>query len=233
MNHKWTPNENNTRVCFICARDFLAHTPAARCEVCQKISKCDIYDDVLKCFDCRNDEVVKNHRKLELVMSGNREVAKKIDRIDSSIRYSGDIFNAKTVAIEELRRAFRADESIPEHEKNFAFQRALAERFTHLKEIISNLENTEHELMIQKQDLKVEQLAISKTLRDFGNNLRAEIREQIRQNDANYNPPYKVVKPKVAKITKSPFDRMVEALAIANNCSLEAAKTLLEKGMKQ
>ncbi len=220
MNHPFSPKDG-AKTCGVCDRDYVSHTPAAKCEACSYLKPCDVFNNRLLCEKCAQ----KEKDFLETALVDVNAVIEKARAIDQSIRYSGDLWNAKTVGIMELKAAFDALPDLTAQEKAFKFQIALAQRFEHLQQV-----NFEHNKELHENS--VEQLAISKTLRDFGNELRADIREKIKQQDNNYQPIRVIPQVKVKKaVKKSPFDTMVENVMVSKNISKEEAERQIKAMM--
>lgn len=221
MKHSFIASKLDPTKCASCTRAFVEHTKYAHCEACKEQGDCEIdtASNMLLCWECK-DRNVRILIEKTTRDSDAQCVINDAMKIDKSMQFNGDFYNAKTVAIMEIKKAIDADDSVAD--KQFAFQAALAERYAHLKSVVFDLDNKKHEAI-------TEQLAIGKTLRDFGNDLRAQFREQLRVNDANYVPVApKVIKPKLVK--KSPMDTLIQTLATMKNISLAEAEALIVKG---
>lgn len=219
--HSFAKSVLDTDKCMRCKRGFIAHTPAATCEGCQVVADCEIYEihDMLLCRKCTEGMNEAADERVKVVVDRG-DIIMAAQRIDKSIRFNGDFYNAQTVAIVDIRKAIESNEAIVD--KQFEFQKVIAERYEHLKSVIFELDS-------QKHDAVVEQLIISKTLRDFGDDLRKEFREQLKQNDTQYIPMQpKVVKPKLTK--KDPKQKLAEALALMRGCTITEAMILIERG---
>lgn len=227
MKHSFIPSQLNKTLCAKCNRDIFAHTKNAQCESCPKKGKCEVIENVLMCEDCQEQHLSSRRNEIEYKLQDAKQVIEQSRQIDSAIRYNGDIFNAKTIAFADIKKAIDNDDSIPAEEKSITFQKVLVERYHTLKEKIFKIDNEKHEMV-------VEGLAIGKTLRDLGNALREEIREQIKQLDSSYVPVKpKLVTTKIKKEKKTPFDRIVESVAVAKGLSIEDAKKLVtQMGLK-
>jgi hypothetical protein len=151
--------------------------------------------------------------------------AARIDSAVQNVRNNGDFFNDKIIAltksIADIKVGIYADESVAD--KSLAFQRILAERYEHLKDVVFNLD-------IAKQDAVSEQLVITKTLRDLDKDFRSEIQSRIKELDSTYTPIRKPVKVNIPKSKLSPFERIVQGLAQSSGMSLEQAREVLIKG---
>jgi hypothetical protein len=209
---------NKTR-CEFCNRSLIDHTRLAICETCKKTSDCEVNSSgqllCAICYEITLDALMISTAPKQSInapiepvtITSAEDIIADAKVIDAGIRSNGDFYNAKVIAIADIKRAIDNDESIPDEMKMLRLQEVLAERYNHLKQVVFNLDNSKH-------DAVIEQLAISQTLRDFGNALRTEIREKIRQADEQYQPEKpKVVKPKVTKpkASKNPIDMIVDA----------------------
>lgn len=152
-----------------------------------------------------------------------KQVIEDSKKIDSSITYNGDVFNAKTIALIELKKAVFADDSIPANEKNHAYQNLVAERYVHLKEVVFKLEQ-------QVFEATVESKVLAEDLRTFGNELRKEIRDKIQNADNQYQPPVKAaVKPRLPKGDKiSAKDTLIKSFAELRGITITEAKIRIE-----
>jgi hypothetical protein len=218
MRHSFTPN-SETKLCIHCEHNLIDHTRLATCSICNNKNNCDLTNGKLVCTNCEQKELddVKD------TISQADKIINEARAINNSIRYSGDLFNARTIAIIELKKGIWSDETLSDNEKQKKYQESLAERFHHLQKVIFEADETKH-------TATVEQLAITRTLRDLGSELREEIRNKIKELDNSYQP-IQVVKPKLKEVKKkTPFDRMVENVMVSKKCSKEEAIKLLEAG---
>jgi hypothetical protein len=177
-----------------------------------------------QCAPNRTDKLIEIHTEAIKKQEPIRDIINESRAIDSSITYNGDVFNAKTIAHIDLKKAIWADSSLSEDEKQFKFQSELAARYQHLKAVVFELDNKKH-------DAVVEQLAIGQTLRDLGNSIRAEISAKLKELDNQYQPTIKKpIKPSVKVEKKSPMDRLIEAYAQLHGCSITEAMLAIQKG---
>jgi hypothetical protein len=110
------------------------------------------------------------------------ELKSHMDRakaIDDSIQVRSDVFNAKTVAIVELKKAIDANPEITN--KPYALAETLRTRFDHLKTVVFEM----NEKLVEAGN---EQKAIQVYLNNLANTLRSEEREKLRIADINYKP---------------------------------------------
>lgn len=199
----------------------------AECEACGARSTCDIFgspsnpSSMLLCALCTQKEIDAN----SVVLQRSQMLIDESREIDSSIRYNGDFFNAKVIAISAIKAAIDADDlTYPDAQsKQYRFQDVIAERYKHLKDVIFDVDEQKHQAV-------AEQSAIRHSLREFGNELRASIRETIKTSDANYTPQAIIKTPKITKPKASPMDRLVEAMAAMKGISKESAREMIERG---
>jgi len=130
------------------------------------------------------------------LISPYNELIKNARKIDEQLHLSSDIFTAKTVPIEELRRTIWADESIPNDKKFFEYVAECKRRIDKLRNVIFDLDK-------QKIEAYSEQKAWHVAMNDYANKLRAEEREQLRIQDINYDVKMpKPITPKAVKLTQ-------------------------------
>jgi hypothetical protein len=223
VKHTFTTSQLNPKECATCRRGIMDHLRTAKCESCDAIGECNVIDNILMCESCEREHLLATKEVIETKIADAQSVIAEAKKIDSTIRYNGDFFNAKTIAIAEIKETIWKDDSIPKEEKQFKFQSVIAARYENLKQVIFKLDE-------QKHDATVEQLAITKTLRDLGTELRDEIRAKIKEVDSTYVPVK--IKPKIKAAKKTPMDRMIEALALMKNISHDEAAILIKKGVK-
>src|SRR3990167_3739971 len=221
MNHPFNKSSTNPAICSICAFDFLSHTHAAKCDLCSRIGEVHIHDTLRKCSSCIADyEIGKN----ELLLDADTFLRLVRSEEDASIRYSGDVFNDKKIANHKVKDEIFKDDSLSDeakHQKYFSF---LADRYTHFQQVIFEHSSIAH-------DGNVEVIVISNELREFGDKVREETRNRIKQADEFYAPAIinKPITPKVVK-KKSAMEKMIEALMQMRSCSETEARLLIEQG---
>ena len=227
MNHQFIASSENKMLCAfqaqhngiisgsVCGRTYLDHTAAARCESCLKCGICNIVDGLLLCDACA-EHIKTNHFNLI-------EESRNIDR---SIRSNQDFFNAKTIALRDLRAAIDNDASISN--KDEAFKAEILTRYEHFSTHLFELDNERYQVQLEKAVVK-------KSLDELAASLRADERERIKIADANYVPPArsKPVKPRVAKQEKlSVFEQMIKTYASMHGITETEARITLQKGLK-
>lgn len=202
-------------LCSFCNRDYLSHTPAARCEVCAKCGTCNVVDNLLLCDKCA--EGIKS-KHFDLIESSRS--------IDASLRGNQDFHNAATVPIIELKRAIKDDDSIKN--KDEALKAELLIRYEHFCARLFDLNNEVYIAQLSKS-------IIRHNLDELASTMRAEERERIKIADSNYIPPAKkVVKAKiVAKDKKSVFDTMVENFAKMTGITETEARITMTQQMNK
>ena len=221
MNHQFEKS-TTTAFCAKCNFDFLAHTKAAKCAFCGKIGEVNIQDEMLKCNSCIVEKTVADN---EMLLDTDTFLRLVRSEEDASIRYSGDVFNAKTIANHEVKDKIFADESLTNEQKHQKYFQFLADRYTHFKQVIFEQSNIIH-------DSNVEVIVISNELREYGNQVREEIRTKIKQADEFYIPSIinkPQVKPKVAK-KLSAIEKLIKTMMEMTGKSETECRLLIEQG---
>lgn len=252
MLHPFIPSQFDASKCASCKYTSEEHTDRATCESCGNTGTCEISgpfnhpQSMLLCMDCLDKEkqAVLEHqspeKQEERVRNHNQEIINHARSIDTSIRVRTDIFNAKTVATIEV---FQAIDDSPEISNKLAVKHEFVkERIAHLKQVIFGARET-------LEQANSEVYALQTQWNDQLNKLRAEVREQYKISDINYQPiPPKKIKSdaatKVKKVKeaslkmsdirfaaatyKVPID-MVSMTARARNVSAEEAAKIVAK----
>lgn len=234
MKHPFIPSLSNKLSCAACHRALMEHGPIGHCEACDCIcpdssqkgsnllevfGKLDDPRAMLLCPKCTQKEIDANSS----VLSQTQKVIQEAKEIDQSIRYNGDFFNAKTIAINDIKIAIDSDASLTADEKVAKLHQTMAERLEHLQQVVFKARREEAEA-------NVEILVIKESLREFGNRIREEIRERIKAADVNYQPARIVKPPKITAPKKSAMDRVVEAYAMFHNVTQDVAREAIMKG---
>lgn len=244
MNHKFIAStvEGMIGKCTFCKRAEIDHTPDAKCDKCEATGvEFLLWREFLLCPDC-----IEKQRKYEQYVIDTADERVKVHRflqearkVDESIRVFTDIFNAKTVAIEELRKAIDADPDIPQDQKYYKLGSVLSDRFSHLKDVI-------HSKREEITAIESEVRAIQSYFNTFANNLRADERERLRIKDSQYvvQEPKKITQPKA--ISTKNYDKVtirtvaakyklpeaaINMLCVAKNITPEEAAKLMLAGM--
>ena len=211
MNHLFIKGLDDK--CATCARSYLDHTPAARCESCKKCGSCSIINDLLLCDSCAT-----------AIKSNQFDLIQESRTIDSQLLSNQDFHNAATVPIIELKQAIMEDDSILN--KDEALKNELLIRYEQFSTRIFELNN---ELLTAQLTKSI----IRHNLDDIAYTIRQEERERIKIADANYTPPVrtKAVKiPKAPTAKKSVFENMVASLAELRNISETEARLIIQQG---
>lgn len=208
MNHPFLPSQLNQALCQRCKRQELDHTELAVCEACNNIGPCEIQDTILMCASCQ--ELNKNHMSEENQEKRVKEFREKIaasQQLDQSIRYDGDLYNAATVAIVELKKLAYSDDSLTDEEKHYKWVSLISERRAHLQSVL-----IEH--YKETRQIESEVAALQRTLNENVPTLRQEWRAKFAQNDVHYKPPAITKPAKLPTIrSKNPLDRMAATYA--------------------
>jgi len=192
MNHPFSPSITDPTKCTTCTREYIDHSDRATCENCGSSGEMNLTSTKrLLCIECDYKEV-RVRTPDELTDRANL-VRQKFTEIDAQIKIQTDIFNAKTIAIHEIKKSIDEDPSIPENEKYFALAKHIETRFNNLVDIISGRRKE----IVEAEN---EQRAIQTYYNELSKKLRAEERENIRLKDVTYRP----IEPKVAKTPKAP-----------------------------
>ena len=231
MNHQFAfGNPNDSKLCRICLRDLMAHTKAAQCDCCSNKSECELIENILMCPTCATKHTAG---RVEQVISC-QDVAKDVARsanelvritenisnetpeqlinrsrtIDSSIRWNGDFFNAETISHVEIKKAIFGNSLIPDNLKEFEYHNALMERFVNFQTNLFRLQQEQHEILQRMSGVKT-------TLREYGNALRKEHQDRLKEQDISYVPSAKPVKVKIpgkkAKSTNA-YEKLVTTI---------------------
>lgn len=239
VNHKFNPSKQDNKICSeiihgtVCARSLMAHTRLATCELCSGLGEIELYashPNQAICHTCKEAQV---NKLIEHAKQGDPErkeingLVKEIETRDlSSIKFSGDIFNTRLMTFTEMFEKIKADDSITD--KEMFYQRMVANRIREL--------NIKRE--IQREDLRsteIELLAGAHAIREYGGQIRDEIRKQIKESDSTYQPIINeeaIKKSLKSKAVKSPFERAAEAMAISKGITVEEARQIILKGLK-
>ena len=101
-------------------------------------------------------------------------------KLDDQLHLSSDVFTAKTVPIEELRKAIWDNPDIPNDKKFFEFVAECKRRISKLQIVIFDLDK-------QKIEAYSEQKAWHVAMNDYANKLRADEREALKIQDITYD----------------------------------------------
>lgn len=233
--HEFTPHALDKNKCKHCKRTYVdAHSPLSTCESCAKRIRVTLFGDadnpkaMLLCESCTTAEIKANveAHKQDVLEHGQERVDAMLALArenDAAVRYNGDFFNAKVLALETIRTEINSSDSTAD-EKAFKFQNYLAERISHLKQVVFDLDEKKHQAIVEEQ-------VIRKSLREMERELRAEIRAKIKETDSQYPiQQAKTIKPKVKKESLGTFDRLVQAFMLFHECTKEQAIEAIRKG---
>lgn len=134
-------------------------------------------------------EQMNNFRAMSLE-SINMKYARELD---TSIERITDLFNAKTVAIVDLKAIIDVDDSIPKDKKAEALFITLGERINKLKPLMRDARTVLNNLGNEEQ-------SIQSYMNNMANRIRKEVREQYSIKDSGYvtkAPPASVKKVKI------------------------------------
>jgi hypothetical protein len=148
------------------------------CDYCESTDSIVKIGDTQSCPLHRN-EASKAKATNEPAPININEVLKQTRAVDAGVTVRTDIFNNETIAIDEIKKAIFADESITN--KPYALAQEVHARYIKYKEVIF-----EHQQLINEEMNK--QRAAQIYLNNLANTLRAEEREKLKISDINYKP---------------------------------------------
>jgi len=232
MNHSFLASQLDRSKCNACGRGYMEHTTAATCDACGTIASCDIYGNdmsnpraLLLCQDCtekedaitRSNDVIIEKTKLTV----NVDEALKVDQ---GIRYSGDFFNAQTMAMVDVEQSIIADASISN--KIEAMHSYAMSHIKTLREAIFEKDKEKLEL-VSKLHATIE------FIRNKGNLIRKEERDRlIAESNLNFTIHHPIVTPKVPKQKLTALERMVQAFVALNpGTHPDDARKIIREGM--
>ena len=175
-------------------------------------------------------------------MDANRILIQAV-KADSSIATRTDIFNAETVAINDLAKAIQADDTIIN--KPYKLAEMLKARFEHFRNVVFQLNE-------QLVEVGNQQKAIQVYLNNMANTLRAEEREKLKIADINYKPQAikpivtgpRVVKTRTSKVLDKKelakyakelgiSEFTIQGICVAKGITVEAAAKLIKTSIAQ
>lgn len=208
MNHSFAPSISNMLMCAVCKKDAIAHTDQATCDCCPNIGPVELrYGTMLMCKDCwekeQNLQKINNTPEAQQGRIDVLNAAIEASRAqDATIEVRTDIFNAATVAIQELKQAIDGDPNITN--KPFHLATELKERFEHFQSVIF----AKNQEIIEAAN---QQKAIQAYLNNLANQLRAEEREKLKLQDINYKPGSpKAIKDKPVRTIKTSSSKKLD-----------------------
>lgn len=240
MNHEYITHTPEVDKCIECGYPESKHGNQAVCDCCDKTGNLEIFmlgnSQALLTRECMERErtileaevnSVEGRRKMEVFQSPDNQenrllaynaVVRPYERliaesrkIDDELHLNSDIFTAKTIPIEELRKAIWNEVSIPHDKKFFEFVAECKRRITTLQTVIFDLDK-------QKIEAYSEQKAWHVAMNDYANKLRKEEREQLRIQDVTYDVKMpkpitpKAIRTNTNKVSKQELRDAVSAL---------------------
>jgi hypothetical protein len=219
------------------------HTDLAECESCGNTGPVDMVNNMMLCALCQDREnnvipaepkpiVIETSVESEIkeVINDNSPTSlenEALNRMGSnSIKTTMDYFNARTTAIEELRKQIEADDSVSKENKHFELARIIRDHFKHMRRVL-------FEAMEVQLQCASEQRADQAYLNTLAAKLSREAKEELHLETPNYEPK----KPPVSRTTSGPrmskFDKQLESYAKALGIPVEQARRALEAGLKK
>lgn len=174
----------------------------AECGVCHQEKLCTPFAvNLFMCESCREKQRMYEETLLttETDRIAATEAIYNARNLDSRIKISTDIFNAKTVAIHKIKEEIDANPVYVN--KHFELAKFLNERF----QILSTVIFEKSKEIVEGES---EQRAIQIYYNELGKRLREEERNSLRIKDLQYKPlePVKVLKPKKEKVAIKTYD---------------------------
>lgn len=238
--------------CIECGYPESKHGDNAECDCCDKIGNLEPYllgnNQALLTRDCIERERILltkeitqqeiqnaiDYQKPELqeqrllvhnaIVRPYERLIAESRKIDEQLHLSSDIFTAKTVSIDEIRKAIWVDAQIPQDKKFFEFVAECKRRINHFQSVIFDLDK-------QKIEAYSEQKAWHVAMNDYANKLRTDEREQLKIQDITYDVKMpKPVTPRAIKIKTA--NTKEDKIALRNSTS-ELNKDLLANGAKE
>jgi hypothetical protein len=214
MNHDFIGHPSNAEKCIECGYPENKHGDNAVCDCCEKVGNLRIFGKgnqmMLLTVECMEREKAileqqikdaeahqapeKQAQRLaeyKAVASPYEQLIKEAKKIDEQLHLNSDIFTAKTVSIEEVRRAIWANDEIPQDKKFFEYVAFCKNRIATLQSVIFDLDK-------QKIEVYSEQKAWHISMNEYANKLRGDERAQLRIQDNTYD----VKMPKTVTPTK-------------------------------
>jgi DNA integrity scanning protein DisA with diadenylate cyclase activity len=194
------------------------------------------------CDDCYEKEIqaqVANFRAKQAEMNPTITLP-QIREIDESVQIKTDIFNAATIAINELKATIDADSTI--ENKPFALATELMTRFTHFKNVVFEM----NQKIVEAGN---QQKAIQIYLNQLANSLRAEERAKLKIADINYKPtapktttvkPIKTASKKLDKVELRKYaselgvsEFTLQMIVVSKGLSVEDAAHMLRRSINE
>jgi hypothetical protein len=161
------------------------------CDVCERtdVSITLHHGNIWFCEPCWTDEEKK-------LTANAKELIEQSHKIDEAVQVKSDLFNAATIPAMELRAAIQQNSEIPDDQKEYAFAKESMRRFELERDAVFSQRK---ELLERENVMKMWQI----TTQTAAGKLRAELREQFKALNVNYQPPAsKITKPGPVKTGK-------------------------------
>lgn len=230
MNHEFMPNPNYTDKCIECAYPEHKHGDDAACECCDRTGNLQIFtysnnNIVLLTRECMEreklvieNEIALNHQSPEkqearlniynAIVTPYQKLINDTHKIDEQLHLSSDIFTAKTIPVEEIRKAIFTNPEIPQDKKFFQFVYECKKRISHFQTVIFDLDK-------KKIEAYSEQKAWHVAMNDYANKLRADEREILRIQDVTYDVKMpKTVTPRAIKVSTKKVTKQELRIAV-------------------
>tara|TARA_R110000868_G_scaffold240657_1_gene495164 strand:+ start:14 stop:859 length:846 start_codon:yes stop_codon:yes gene_type:complete len=273
MNHEFISNPNIPEKCIECAYPEDKHGDNAACDCCEKTGNLQIWmlgnQQALLTRECMErekaileKEIADNHQTPEkqqarldaynAIANPYQQLIQNASKIDEQLHLSSDIFTARTVSIEECRKAIFNNPDIPSDKKFFEFVLFCKQRMAHFQSIIFDLDK-------KKIEAYSEQKAWHIAMNDYANKLRADEREKLRIADVTYDVKTpksitpRAIKANTKKVTKQELrvavnqlnselmgtgkdgiqEFVVQMMMVSKNWTLEQAINHLRRSLKE
>jgi len=194
------------------------------------------------CDECYESEIQTQVESARIRLTEIREnpvnnAITEAAKLDSSIQVRTDLFNAATVAIQELKATIDVDTTIVN--KPFELATQLKARFLHFRDVVFEL----NQKIVEAGN---QQKAIQIYLNQLANTLRIEEREKLKLSDISYKPTspkptVKTVKTTAKKLDKAELRKFAGELGISEftlqmvvvqkGISVEAAARMLRQSI--
>jgi len=219
--------------CIECGYTEDKHGDNAECDCCEKRGNLIIYGNGTKMMlltrECMEREktllerevIESDTRRVEDYQSPEKQAARleaykaiinpydkligEARKIDEQLHLDSDIFTAKTIPVEEVRKAIWANPDIPQDKKFFEF-------VAYAKQHIKLLGIAIFDLDKQKIDKYSEQKAWHVAMNDYANKLRVEEKQQLKIDDNTYD--IKMPKPVTPKAIKTKLSTVSDKKAL-------------------
>ena len=211
---------------------------------------CDKHDTIVRlfhgknqwlCDSCAEAEIerqVNSVRARQMELNPVETVLREAAKVDSTVQVRTDLFNAATVAINTLKAAIDADETITN--KPYALAEQLKARFLHFRDVVFEM----NQKIVEAGN---QQKAIQIYLNQLANSLREEERSKLKLTDISYKPstpkavtvkPVKTAKVKIDKVELRKWagelgvsEFTLQMIVVQKNITVEAAARMLRQSI--